>query len=145
MDITFSYNQSENNQLNKVLSHGKTLQGELRASSNVINPVIRFQNDEFMRFNYCYIPSFRRYYFIQSIEAVSNQIFDVTFNVDVLMSFRGDIAQLTAIVDKQAQNENGDEYIDDASLVMDNLMFSRIYNFPDGFNDTPEYILITAG
>ena len=98
-----------------------------------------------MRFNYCYIPSFRRYYFIQSIEAVSNQIFDVTFNVDVLMSFRGDIAQLTAIVDKQAQNENGDEYIDDASLVMDNLMFSRIYNFPDGFNDTPEYILITAG
>ena len=45
MDITFSYNQSENNQLNKVLSPGKTLQGELRTSSNVINPVIRFQND----------------------------------------------------------------------------------------------------
>lgn len=145
MEVVFSYNQSENNQLNKILTPGKKLTGELRTVSNVINPVIRFQNDEFMRYNYCYIPSFRRYYFIQSVNAISNQIFDVTFNVDVLMSFRGDIAQLSAIVDKQAQYENGDEYIDDSSLVMDNLMFTRIYNFPQGFNDTPEYILITAG
>lgn len=145
MEIIFSYNQSENNQLNKILTPGKKLTGELRTIANVINPVIRFENDEFMRYNYCYIPSFRRYYFIQSIDSVSNQIFDVTFNVDVLMSFRGDIAQLSAIVDKQAQYENGDEYIDDSSLVMDNLMFTRIYNFPQGFNDTPEYILITAG
>lgn len=145
MEVVFSYNQSENNQLNKILTPGKKLTGELRTVANVINPVIRFQNDEFIRYNYCYIPSFRRYYFIQSVNAISNQIFDVTFNVDVLMSFRGDIAQLSAIVDKQAQCENGDEYIDDSSLVMDNLMFTRIYNFPQGFNDTPEYILITAG
>lgn len=145
MEIIFYYNQSENNQLNKILTTGKTLTGELRTTANVINPVIRFENDEFMRYNYCYIPSFRRYYFIQSIDSVNNQIFDVTFNVDVLMSFRGDIAQLSAIVDKQAQYENGDEYIDDSSLVMENMMFTRVYNFPQGFNDTPEYILITAG
>ena len=37
------------------------------------------------------------------------------------------------------------EYIDDSSLVTDNVMFTTVYNYPDGFNDTPELILITAG
>ena len=72
-------------------------------------------------------------------------MYDVSFTVDVLMSFRGHILQLPVIVDKQSMTDNGDEYIDDGSLVMDNVMFTTTYNFPDGFNDTPEYILITAG
>ena len=42
-------------------------------------------------------------------------------------------------------NVNGDEYIDDGSLVCDNMMFNTIYNFSNGFNNSPEYILITAG
>lgn len=41
--------------------------------------------------------------------------------------------------------ENGDEYIDDGSLVCENVMFNRVYNFARGFNNSPEYILITAG
>ena len=61
------------------------------------------------------------------------------------MSFKGHILQLPAVVDKQSMPENGDEYIDDSSLVTDNVMFTTVYNYPDGFNDTPELILITAG
>lgn len=72
-------------------------------------------------------------------------MFVVTFAVDVLMSFRGHILQLPVVIDKQSMSENGDEYIDDSSLVTDNVMFTNVYNFPDGFNDTPELILITAG
>ena len=49
------------------------------------------------------------------------------------------------VVDKQSMEENGDEYIDDGSLIADNVMFTTVYNFPEGFNDTPEIILITAG
>ncbi len=41
--------------------------------------------------------------------------------------------------------ENGKEYIDDGYLVSENVMFKTVYNFPAGFNDTGEYILITAG
>ena len=61
------------------------------------------------------------------------------------MSFRGEILQYPVIVDKQTQEVNGDEYIDDSSLVTDNLLFSTVYNFSRGFLDNPEYILITAG
>ena len=61
------------------------------------------------------------------------------------MSFKNDIANFQVVFDKQTMGENGDEYIDDGSLVCENVMFNRVYNFARGFNNTPEYILITAG
>ena len=65
--------------------------------------------------------------------------------VDPLMSFRADILALKVVVNKQSDPVHGDEYIDDGSLVADNLMFKTVYNFPEGFNDEGEYFLITAG
>ena len=82
---------------------------------------------------------------MDSITATYDNLYAVHFNVDVLMSFRNHILQLAVIVDKQSMPENGDEYIDDSSLIADNVMFTSVYNFPVGFNDTPEFILITAG
>ena len=38
-----------------------------------------------------------------------------------------------------------DEYIDDGSLVTDNLMFTTLTEYPIGFNDSVEYVLIVAG
>ena len=65
--------------------------------------------------------------------------------VDPLMSFKNDILALNVVASKQSSAEHGDEYIDDGSLVTDNLMFKTVYNFPTGFNNNSEYILITAG
>ena len=61
------------------------------------------------------------------------------------MSFRYDISELSVVVDKQSMAKNGNEYIDDGSLVSENVMFQTVYEFPAGFNNTGEYILITAG
>ena len=110
-----------------------------------MNPVIRFESDSIIRYNYAYIPELQRYYLVDTITIVRDGLYDITFSVDVLMSFRRHILQLPVIVDKQSMEENGDEYIDDGSLIADNLMFTTVYNFPEGFNDTPEIILITAG
>ena len=110
-----------------------------------MSPVIRFETDQVMRYNYAYIPELQRYYAVDTISVTYDGLYDVSFSVDVLMSFRGHILQLPVIVDKQSESRNGDEYIDDGSLIADNVMFTTVYNFPDGFNDTPEVILITAG
>ena len=61
------------------------------------------------------------------------------------MSFKEDIKSLKVVVDKQSLKNNGDEYIDDGSLVTDNVMFKNVYTFTKGFNSESEYILITAG
>ena len=145
MEVQFFYNTSDARVINKNLIVGDTFEGQARDEVNVLTPVILFDTDEILRYNYAYIPQFQRYYAIADKNVFREGLFMVTFSVDVLMSFRGHILQLTAVVDKQSMPENGDEYIDDSSLVTDNLMFTTVYNYPDGFNDTPELILITAG
>lgn len=145
MEVIFYYNASDDRVINKVLVGGATFTGEFREDVNVMNPIIRFEDSEVLRYNYAYIPELQRYYTVSSVTSYRQGIWDVEFAVDVLMSFRGDIMTLSVIVDKQTMEENGDEYIDDGSLVTDNVMFTRLHQFSSGFNNAPEYILITAG
>ena len=145
MDIKFYYNASDNRCIKKNLLNEFIVSGVLRDSSSIIKPDITFKHDAPLRYNYAYIPEFKRYYYITNIESVRNGLWLVHFEVDPLMSFKSDILSLRVVVDKQSDFANGDEYIDDSSLVTDNLMFNTVYNFPNGFNDTGEYILITAG
>ena len=145
MEVKFSYNKSDERQIFKTLVDGVTLEGTLRDASSIISPTIMFTSEEVMRYNYCYIPQWQRYYFVKDIESFRNNLYVVSLECDVLMSFKGDIANFQVVVDKQTMEENGDEYIDDGSLVCENVMFNRVYNFARGFNNSPEYILITAG
>lgn len=145
MEVVFYYNASDDRVINKVLVGGTSFQGVPRDEVSIMSPTIRFESQDVLRFNYAYIPELQRYYTITNVTAYREGVWDVSFAVDVLMSFRGDILALPVIVDKQSMPENGDEYIDDGSLVADNVMFTRVHQFSGGFNDKPEYILITAG
>lgn len=145
MEVIFYYNASDARVINKVLIGGESFSGVPTDEVNIMAPLLRFEEGDVLRYNYAYIPELQRYYTVESVTCTRQGIWDVTFSVDVLMSFRGDILVLSAIVDRQSMPENGDEYIDDGSLVADNVMFTRLHEFEYGFNDYPEYILITAG
>ena len=147
MEVRFYYNQSDDRVINKrLIEDGQNIfQGVPRDEVSVMSPVVRFENDGILRYNYAYIPELQRYYSVVDRTAYRQGVWDVTFAVDVLMSFRADISDLNVVVDKQSMSANGNEYIDDGSLVSENVMFQSIYEFPGGFNDTGEYILITAG
>lgn len=145
MEVQFFYNTSDDRAINKTLVEGATFEGQAREDVDIMSPNIRFDTPEVIRYNYAYIPLFQRYYSVSNVNAFRENLFDVQFSVDVLMSFRGDIQNLVAVVDKQSEQSNGDEYIDDGSLVTDNMVFTRVTEYPGGFNDTAEYILIVAG
>lgn len=147
MEVIFYYNQSDDRVINKVLleDDNNKYNGVPRDEISVMNPVIRFESSDIIRYNYAYIPELQRYYSVVDRTAYREGVWDISFAVDVLMSFRRDILDLYVVVDKQADRENGNEYIDDGSLVSENVMFETIYEFPGGFNNTGEYILITAG
>lgn len=145
MDIKLYYNSSDNRCISKQLQNELSITGVLREETSIINPIITIKNLTPIRYNYVYIPEFKRYYYINNIESVRNNIWRLHLQVDPLMSFKGDILALKVVVDKQSLLENGDEYIDDGSLVSENLMFKTVYNFANGFNNTSEYILITVG
>lgn len=145
MEVNFYYNQSDARVINKVLLPGENFEGQARDIVDVMSPVVLFDTPEVLRYNYAYIPELQRYYDVVNRTCFREGLWEVTFQVDVLMSFRGDINQLDVVVDKQSMLANGNEYIDDSSLVAENVMFQQVYNFPNGFNSTGEFILITAG
>lgn len=145
MEVQFFYNVSDPRCINKTLIEGNTFEGQARDQISIMNPVVMFDTEDIITYNYAYIPEFERYYSIDNIVAYRNNLYEVTMTVDVLMSFRRDILNCVAVVDKQAMQENGDEYIDDGSLVTENIMFTEVLEFEDGFNDSVEYILIVAG
>ncbi len=145
MNVKFYYNTSDSRTINKNLVEGDDFTGQARDEVDAMNPVIRFDTDDILKYNYAYIEELQRYYSVVNRTIFREGIWDVTFAVDVLMSFRNDILNTIAVVDKQSDIDNGDQYIDDGSLVTDNLMFTMTTEFPDGFNENPEYILIVAG
>lgn len=145
MNIKLYYNSSDNRQINKILLSELSISGTLREETSIIEPSIVIKSEVTPKYNYAYIPDFQRYYYIARKESVRTGLWRFHLKVDPLMSFKADILSLKVVVSKQSDVSNGDEYIDDGSLVTDNLVFKNVYNFPSGFNNIGEYILITAG
>lgn len=145
MEIQLMYNLSDARCINKQLVDPVSYQGQMRDEVSIMNPVIMIEVESIPRYNYAYIPDLERYYMVDDITIYRDGLIYVTLSVDVLMSFKRDILSSIAVVDKQAMRVNGDEYIDDGSLVTDNLMFTTITEYSAGFNDSVEYVLIVAG
>lgn len=144
MQITFYANNSEYNRINKVLTSAETLEGTLRESSNVVNPSITVQaGSGIVTYNYCYIPEFKRYYFIDEITSIRNGLWNVKLKVDVLMSFKDQILLCSGIVGDSTNN--GSTYLQGSQFVANCKNYTDIVNFSNGFNSDGEYILITAG
>ena len=144
MNITLYVNNSEKNKIGKNLTNDFTLSGTLRDATNIINPVILIELNEIGNYNYCYISEFNRYYFITDITIIRTGLFAISLMVDVLESFKTDIKNLSVIL-LNTQNVGSNNYL--LSQVFRNNVKSKtdILNFPNGLNDSGEFILITAG
>ena len=144
MNIILYVNNSEKNKIGKNLTNDFSISGTLRDATNIINPVILIELNEIGNYNYCYISSFNRYYFITDITVIRTGLYAISLMVDVLESFKTDIKNLSVIL-LNTQNVGTNNYL--PSQVFRNNVKSRtdIINFPSGLNDTGEFILITAG
>lgn len=144
MNIILYVNNSEKNKIGKTLTNDFSLSGTLRDATNIINPVILIEISEIGNYNYCYINNFNRYYFITDITVIRTGLFAISLMVDVLESFKSDIKNLSVIL-LNTQNAGSSNYL--PSPVFRNNVKSKtdILNFPNGLNDSGEFILITAG
>lgn len=145
MVIDLYINSSENNRVNKVLSGKFEMTGTLRGETNVVNPEIMIEHANPTGYNYAFIPEFNRYYFINEFTAIRNGLWRVRLVVDVLETYKSQIKQMPAIIDKQQNKGNSNLYLNDGSYVIDSRSYNTILNFSGGFNDSGKFILITAG
>ena len=139
---------SDNRVLSKNITLIKEIDAELKDANNVISPTLKIQRFEgWEKVNYIYIKSFNRYYYVNTIKQLLGNSILLECSVDVLMSNKDAIRNLTCIIDKQENSSTvySDKYLDDGSFVTECRTFNSILNFPNGFNNDGEFILITAG
>ena len=141
-------NTSDNRVISKNITLIKEVSIELKSNVDFISPTIFLQTFNGCEdVNYLYIEEFKRYYFVNNINHLTGGRISLNCSVDVLMSNKNDILSLSCIIDKQENISSNfsDKYIDDGSFVTECRTFNSIINFPNGFNDNAEFILITAG
>lgn len=152
MNITLYRNNSDRNYVNKSLSNPSIVSGTLRESTNVISPILTIDTTEFadniLNYNYCYIEEFGRYYFITSCEVVLNNVWRLALYVDVLMSFRPQILNLSAIIARQENTYN--LYLPDERFLVNSNRIVTAIEFPgrvpsSGDINTRQIVITLAG
>ena len=145
MEIKLYKTSSPRKKLVKDLTDGITLTGTLRGQSSIMSPSLQIQDIAVIGYNYCYIPDFGRWYYINGIDALRSNLYELSLGIDVLMTYAAEIRKNYAIVDKVESFGAAYNYINDGSWVNTNRMTQEVVNFSGGFNDNGEFILITAG
>lgn len=146
--MSFSINLMQNFSPKEALSKNtislSNISGTLRDGTSIINPVIRFQGDisNFVNCNYMYISKFNRFYFVDNITSVRDNIFEISAHVDVLSTYQNEIRSNTAIVRRQENDWN--LYLNDGSFKVYQNPMVITKSFPGGFT-TQQFVLAVAG
>lgn len=110
MKLTLYRMFGEDNRINKA-SHREvlySLTGTLRSETSITSPVIEVHLSgtiDLKIINYAYIEEFNRFYFIDDIISVRNEVWEFHFRVDVLQSYYSVINDLPCIVARTSNKE----------------------------------------
>ena len=137
---TFVYN-GKPNKVNKTLQENDEYTGVLNATFNILSPVVRFRTRTPVNFNYVYIESLNRYYFV-SEKQQEGDICTVRLNVDVLFTYKDIILNSTGTLTK---GENVNEYLSNRSNVVDVRPNIRKLDFPNNglLDETGSIVMVT--
>lgn len=129
------------------ISNRFLLEGSFRQSSSVIDPVIIIEktNPAIFHYNYMYIPQFARYYYINNIETIRTNLWQISAHVDVLYTWRADLQNMQCVIDKTADYSSANLYMDDGSFILDARRYNQLFPFSTGLSNDGEFILICAG
>ena len=124
------------NDVVKNVSNFTKLEGSLKYPTNELNPIIRItlkNQTELPRYTYAYIPEFRRYYFIENIQAFSSELFDLYMHVDVLMTYIGNdnaILRTSNFYVERNDYDYNEFYVDDRlpRKINNNVTYKEIAN-----------------
>ena len=137
---TFVYD-GKPNEVNKTLQANEEYTGVLNATFNVLSPVVRFRTRTPVTFNYVYIESLNRYYFV-SEKQQDGDICTVRLRVDVLFTYKDIILNSSATLVKGG---NANKFVSNRNNVYDVRPKTKKINFPNKglLNETGTVVMIT--
>lgn len=121
MEVTFYRFSKKVNSTALPTGSGRTFEVTLKAPTSVTAPVIVLHAVAFS-YNYCYIPDFKRYYFVSSTRILKNHLIEYTLAVDVLATYRADILAARLYVLRSAS---------DYSLFLPDSTWTHSTNFTE--------------
>lgn len=146
MRIVLYNNKSGNSVVDKTIVSDNEISGVfLKNDTSIINPVFLlsgFEVSQFTDYNYLYVPSFHRYYFIENFVAKTGKIVEISAHVDVLMTYKSDILASTQMIERQQNKANN--YIIDNSLPLQANRKISYYNFGEDFDNVQFFVLAIA-
>lgn len=146
MIITLYQYSGKNNVVNKTLTNGVNVDGTIKEPFNVLRPIVKFRTNNnlqnVMIYNYCYIADLNRYYFVNSIDAQSADVFILTLSVDVLKSYENEIKAASGTI---TNRENGNKFISNRANIHDlRPTFEKIdFSVNAPFDETGTLIMVT--
>lgn len=132
------------NVINKTLIYKNEYPIKFKEVTSITSPIITLHvgNElNIMECNYCFISEFNRYYFIQDIQIVNNNLYRLTLDCDVLESFKDDILNSSAVITRKI--EQGD-YVN-FSGATDLRKEIDIYNSTGSFVEGSNIVLSVIG
>ena len=111
----------------------------LKAPASITAPVIELTNAA-LRYNYCYIPRFGRYYFVHNTVTMTNEIIQYTLAEDLLATWREEILNSNLYVIRSASDYNLKLVDDTWTHTSDFTENVTTAAFPN-YNDTGCYII----
>lgn len=148
MTVELCNNSSEANVINKNITTVATVSNAvIKGDISHENPILilTFNGSVANQINYMRISEFKRSYFITEVINLTGGRYEIRGKSDVLESFKSNILGLSVIVDKQEGVGLSNKYYNDGSFISSEKEFIYTKQFPNGFNDNGEFILITAG
>lgn len=139
IDVKFYHTNSPNNKIGKTLNDENIMSCAFKGNCDILNPVVVVKNDNFFDYNYCYIEQFKRYYFIDDIEILPNDVYKLTLKVDVLDSYKDSILKNYVHVTRK---ENSNLY--GANINTLETTTIKNYKFNSIFKLRKTFVLVTS-
>ena len=127
--VTLMKNTSDDRCLKKATSTIHTYTCKFKSDCSIMKPELElnYESNVFTA-NYCYIPEFKRYYYITDITVSQQRIF-VKCKVDVLMSYADEIYNMSGYYKRSNKVANTNTYLVDNKYEIQNNRFPAIRNF----------------
>lgn len=144
MQIDFYKNTVPKNRLYRNLTGHLVATGHLIDACDVLNPVIKMAYNAYhVNINYCYIPDFGRYYFIEKY-VIEGDTVTLYMHVDVLFTYRISILNSQCIAERSSSHYNVN--LNDNMIQAEQGYRYNISQLPYEFDPSSgSYILMVTG
>lgn len=117
----------------------------LKRDTSILKPVLVINSvQDIFTFNYMYISEFGRYYFIDDIRLVHDNLWEISAHVDVLETYKSAILTNNAVIRRQSLKYN--TYLNDPEWKTYSYEQVAAFKFPvTPFTKNLQYVLTVAG